>query len=54
MNALTEQLATLKLFGMAQTLTELLAMKQPPSFITGLQQLILAKSTNRDVRRIRY
>jgi len=54
MNALTEQLATLKLFGMAQTLTELLAMKQLPSFIAGLQQLIVAESTDRDVRRIRY
>ena len=54
MNALTEQLTTLKLFGMAQTLTELLAMKKTPSLTAGLQQLIEAESTDREVRRIGY
>ena len=54
MNALTEQLTILKLFGMAQTLTELLAMKKPPSLTDGLQQLIEAESTDREVRRIGY
>ena len=54
MNALIEQLNTLKLYGMAQTATELLAAKQPPSLITGLQQLIEAEATEREVRSIRY
>jgi DNA replication protein DnaC len=54
MNTLIEQLSDLKLHGMAQVATELLASKQPPSLIGGLQQLIKAESIDREVRRIRY
>jgi len=54
MNRLVEQLTDLKLFGMAQTLTELLAAKKPPTLITGLKKLIESESTDREVRRIHY
>jgi len=51
---LIEQFNTLKLFGMAQAATELLAVKKPPSLQTVLQQLIEAESVEREVRSIRY
>ncbi len=54
MNTLIEQLTTLKLHGMVQAASELLASKQPPSWIVGLQQLIDAEATEREVRSIRY
>ena len=54
MNQLIEQLTALKLQGMAQAAKELLALKQPPNFIVGLQRLIEAETTERQVRRIRY
>ncbi len=54
MNVLVEQLTTLKLYGMAQAITELLAAKKPPSLVAGLQQLIEAEVVERDVRRVRY
>ena len=54
MNALVEQLTALKLHGMAQTITELLAAKKLPSLTAALQQLIEAEVTEREVRSIRY
>lgn len=54
MNLLIEQLNALKLYGMAQTATELLAAKQPIQLITGLKQLIEAEAIEREVRSIRY
>lgn len=54
MNALIEQLTSLKLYGMAQAASELLAAKRPLNLIAGLQQLIDAETTEREVRRIRY
>jgi len=54
MNALTEQLVTLKLHGMAMATTELLAAKKLPSLPVALQQLIEAEVTERQVRSIRY
>ena len=54
MNALVEQLTTLKLHGMAQAITELLAAKKLPSLTATLQQMIEAEVTEREVRSIRY
>lgn len=54
MNALVEQLTTLKLHGMAQAITELLAVKKLPSLTAALQQMIEAEVTEREVRSIRY
>ena len=54
MNALVEQLVTLKLHGMAMATTELLAAKKPPGLPVALQQLIEAEVTERQVRSIRY
>lgn len=54
MNALVEQLTTLKLHGMAQAITELLAAKKLPSLTAALQQMIEAEVTEREVRSIRY
>lgn len=54
MNALIEQLTALKLHGMVQAASELLASKQPPNWIVGLQHLIDAEATEREVRSIRY
>lgn len=54
MNALIEQLSALKLHGMAQAATCLLAAKQPPSLASILQQLIEAENTEREVRSIHY
>jgi len=54
MNALIAQLHALKLHGMAQTASELLARKTVPSLTVGLQQLIDAETTERGVRAIRY
>ena len=54
MNALVEQLVTLKLHGMALATTELLATKKMPSLTVALQQLIEAEVTERQVRSIRY
>jgi len=54
MNILIDQLKELKLHGMAQTASDLLAMKKAPSITTCLQQLIDAESTEREIRAIRY
>ncbi len=54
MNILIDQLKGLKLHGMAQTASDLLAMKKAPSITTCLQQLIDAESTEREIRAIRY
>ena len=54
MNALIEQLTALKLYGMAQTASALLASKRPLNLMAGLQQLIEAEVIEREVRRIRY
>jgi len=54
MNAIVEQLTALKLHGMAQVATELLAAKKLPSLTSGLQQLIEAEAIEREVRSIRY
>lgn len=50
MSTLTEQLHTLKSYGMEQTATEPLAPKNPPSFIAGLQQLIEAEAVEWEVQ----
>ncbi len=54
MNALVEQLVTLKLHGMAMATTELFAAKKLPGLTVALQQLIEAEVTERQVRSIRY
>jgi len=54
MHALIEQLKILRLQGMAQSATEMLAAKNPPDFATGLRQLIEAEATAREVRSMRY
>jgi len=54
MNALIEQLSTLKLHGMSQAVTELLASKKVPSLLESLPKMIEAEQTEREVRRIRY
>lgn len=54
MNVLIEQLDELKCHGMAQASKELLAAKQPVNFVTGLQKLIEAEITEREIRTIRY
>jgi DNA replication protein DnaC len=54
MNALIEQLTSLKLHGMAQVASELLAAKQSPSLFSALPKLIDAETVEREVRRIRY
>ncbi len=54
MNALIEQLITLRLHGMAQSARELLAARTPPNLVTALKQLIEAEITERRVRSIQY
>ena len=54
MNALIDELTQLKLHGMAQCATELLAQKKPPAWKTALQQLIDSEKVEREVRSIRY
>lgn len=52
MNQLTEQLKALKLHGMAQSVTELLAQKKLPSLLSALPSMIEAEQEERKVRRI--
>jgi len=54
MNALIEQLSVLKLHGMSQAVTELLATKKIPGLLESLPKMIEAEQTEREVRRIRY
>lgn len=54
MNAIIEQLTSLKLYGMAQVATELLMAKQSVSLLTALPKLLEAEQVEREVRRIRY
>ena len=54
MNALIEQLATLRLHGMAGCAHDLLTARTPPSLTTALRQLIEAETVERRVRSIQY
>jgi DNA replication protein DnaC len=54
MNHLIEQLISLKLHGMAQVTTDLLADKKMPSLLTALPKMIEAERVEREVRRIQY
>jgi len=54
MNALIEQLAALRLHGMANCAQDLLAARTQLSLTTALQQLIKAEVTERRVRSIEY
>jgi DNA replication protein DnaC len=54
MNALIEQLAALRLHGMAGCAQDLLSTRTPPNLITALKQLIEAEVTERRVRSIQY
>jgi len=54
MNALIEQLAALRLHGMAGCAQDLLTARTPPNLTTALKQLIEAEVTERRVRSIEY
>ncbi len=54
MNALIDQLTTLRLHGMATCAQDLLASRKPPSLTTALRQLIDAETVERQVRSIQY
>jgi len=54
MNNLIEQLISLKLQGMAQVTTDLLADKKVPSLLVALPKMIEAERVEREVRRIQY
>ena len=54
MNVLIDELTQLKLYGMAQCTTELLAQKKPPTWQTALQRLIDTEKVEREVRSVRY
>ena len=54
MNTLIDELTQLRLTGMAQCATELLAHKTPPAWQTALQRMIDAEKVERDVRGIHY
>ena len=54
MKVLIDELTQLKLHGMAQCATELLAQSKPPTWQTALQKLIDTEKIERDIRRIRY
>ncbi len=54
MNVLIEQLAALRLHGMAQTAHDLLTARTPPSLTTALKQLIDAEIVERRVRSVQY
>lgn len=54
MNNLIEQLISLKLHGMAQVTTGLLADKKVPSLLIALPKMIEAEQVEREVRRIQY
>jgi len=54
MKLIVEQLQSLKLFGMAQQLPELLSKSKPPSLSVAIKQLIDAESAEREVRRFNY
>jgi DNA replication protein DnaC len=54
MNALIDQLAALRLHGMAACAQDLLAARTPPSLTTALKTLIEAETKERRVRSIQY
>jgi len=54
MNALIEQLAALRLHGMAACAHDLLSARKPPSLTTAIKQLIDAETVERQVRSIQY
>ena len=54
MNALVDQLAGLRLHGMAACAQDLMAARKPPGLTTGIKQLIDAEITERRVRSIQY
>ena len=54
MNALVEQLAALRLHGMAACAQDLLAARKQPDLITAIRQLIDAETVERQVRSIQY
>lgn len=54
MNALIDQLAALRLHGMAACAQDLLAARTPPSLTTALKALIEAETKERRVRSIQY
>ena len=54
MNALIDQLAALRLHGMAACAQDLLAARTPPSLTTALKTLIEAETEERRVRSIQY
>lgn len=53
MNHITEQLTALRLHGMAQAASDLLAQKSPPSLPEALRSLIRAEACDRETRSIR-
>ena len=54
MNALIDQLTTLRLYGMAQEAQDLLTSRQSLSFPSALKRLVEAELTERQVRSIAY
>ena len=54
MNALIDELKSLRLYGMAQTAQDLLANRTQPSLTTALKQMIEAETIERRVRSIAY
>ena len=54
MNALIDQLTTLRLHGMAACAHDLLSARKPPSLTTAVKQLIDAETVERRVRSIQY
>ena len=54
MNALIDQLAALRLHGMAACAQDLLTARTPPSLTTALKALIEAETQERRVRSIQY
>lgn len=54
MNALIDQLAALRLHGMATCAHDLLSARKPPSLTTAIKQLIDAETVERQVRSIQY
>ena len=54
MNALIDQLAALRLHGMAACAQDLLAARTPPSLTTALKPLIGAETEERRTRSIQY
>ena len=54
MNALIDQLRSLRLHGMASCAQDLLSARTPPSLSTALKQLVEAETTERRVRSVEY